>query len=274
MNCAAIPETLFESELFGHRRGAFTGAAEDRVGRFAEASGGTLVLDEIGTIRPGLQAKLLRVLESGEFQVVGESRSRVADVRVIAVTNEDLEARVREGAFRADLFYRLNIFPIRVPPLRERKEDIAPLARHFLARTGRGRAAAGARDAEISPETLEVLVGYDWPGNVRELRNVIERAGILAGAEKLSAALFRRILGPSSAPRAGAPPAPAATAEETLHIRTRVEALERDLIRQALAVSEGRKREAAEMLGIDPRNLAYYIRKHGLGDSRDEDDGA
>jgi len=262
LNCAAIPESLFESELFGHRRGAFTGATEDRAGRFAEASGGTLVLDEIGTLRPGLQAKLLRVLETGEVQVIGEARSRIVDVRVIAVTNEELAARVEEGAFRADLYYRLAIFPIEVPPLRERKEDIAPLSRHFLARAG--------RETELDAAGIATLRAYDWPGNVRELRNILERATILAGPDRIDADLLARVLGTAGARSRAAAVAPD---PDDLRIRTRTEALERELIAQALARSSGRKREAAELLGIDPRNLAYHLRKHGLIEPAAEGDG-
>ncbi len=255
VNCAAIPEPLFESELFGHRRGAFTGATEDRTGRFAEATGGTLFLDEIGTLHAGLQAKLLRVLESGEYQVIGDSRTRLADVRVVAVTNEDLEARVEEGGFRSDLYYRLAIFPIRVPPLREHRGDIAALAGHFLARLGHRE--------PLGEEALAALRGYGWPGNVRELRNIIERATLLAGEDRLDGALFRRILGPPTGDRAAVEDALGAD----LRIKPRTEALERTLIIEALAQTEGRKREAADLLGIDPRNLAYHLRKHGLGES-------
>ena len=245
LNCAAVSETLFESEFFGHRRGAFTGAVEDRRGRFAEAEGGTIVLDEIATLSPSMQAKLLRILETGEYQVVGESRTRVADVRVIAITNEQLEERVKEGAFRQDLFYRLNIFPIETPPLRERKEDILLLAEHFLGRA-------------LATESIDLLCSYDWPGNVRELRNVLERASILAGRELPDAALFRRILAPPSRPEP-------AVDESTLELRQRIETLERRLIVEALSRSAGKKRQAAEMLGIDSRNLSYYLKKHGLG---------
>lgn len=261
VNCAAIPESLFESELFGHRRGAFTGAAEDRAGRFAEAHGGTLVLDEIGTLRPALQAKLLGVLESGEYQVIGDARTRVADVRVIAVTNEDLPARVEEGAFRSDLYYRLAIFPIDVPPLRDRREDIAPLAAHFLRAWGRAET--------LDDAALGVLGGYDWPGNIRELRNILERSTLLAGPDPVDAERLRRLLGATATvARAGAahatPAESAADDAASLHIRERTEALERDLIRTALTRSGGRKKEAAELLGIDPRNLAYHLRKHGI----------
>ena len=261
VNCAAISESLFESEFFGHRRGSFTSAIADRMGRFAEAEGGTLVLDEIGTLRPEMQAKLLRVLETGEYQVIGESRTRIADVRVIAITNEDLPQRVREGAFRRDLYYRLAVFPIEVPPLRRRPADVPLLARHFLARA---RAAARSPVAPdegdlITPGAIEALAAYGWPGNVRELRNVMERAWILSAGRPVDAPLIHSILSASrmeeSDEEAGA---------GDLHIRRRVDALERKLIADALARSGGKRREAASLLGIDPKNMGYYLRKHGM----------
>ncbi len=250
VNCAAIPAELFESELFGHRRGAFTGAVSDRRGRFGEAEGGTLLLDEVGTLPLALQAKLLRVLESGEYQPVGDSRTRLAAARIVALTNEDLGERVREGTFRADLFYRLNVFPIEVPPLRRRKEDIPAIAAHLL------RGLRNAPDP-LDEDALAVLAAYDWPGNVRELRNVLERATIVAGAGgRVDAALLGRIL------------------ESTLHgsatgaggLREQLDAHERHLLLQALAQARGHRRAAAEALGIDPRNLSYYLRKHGLAE--------
>jgi DNA-binding NtrC family response regulator len=260
VNCAAISENLFESEFFGHRRGAFTSAVSDRAGRFAEAVGGTLVLDEIGTLRPEMQAKLLRVLETGEYQVVGESRTRVANVRVVAITNEDLASRVREGAFRKDLFYRLNIFPIEVPPLRKRKEDIPALALHFLgrARTVSGRPPAAPDEEVLPPAARRVLCDYDWPGNVRELRNVMERASILAGPRLIDAQLLEAIVGASARIDGGA------AGDADLNVRRRVDALERQLITEALSRAGGKKREAAALLGIDPKNLGYYLRKHGV----------
>jgi DNA-binding NtrC family response regulator len=255
VNCAAIPDSLFESEFFGHRRGAFSGAVADRVGRFQEAEGGTIVLDEIGTLRPEMQAKLLRVLESGEYQVVGESRTRIADVRVIGVTNEDLAARVRDGSFRADLYYRLNIFPIEVPSLRARKEDIGDVAAQLLERL-RPRSADGAARVVMTPEVVAVLESYDWPGNVRELKNVLERALIVAGSAPPDAALFRRILEATL-------PTPAAGVHDC-HLRTNLDALEKQLITKAIAQAGGVKKEAAALLGIDAKNLGYYLRKHGI----------
>ena len=259
VNCSAVSENLFESEFFGHRRGAFTGAVEDRAGRFAEAESGTLVLDEISTLDPAMQAKLLRVLETGEYAVVGESRTRVADVRVIAISNEDLQSLVGEGRFRADLFYRLNVFPVIVPPLRERKEDIPLLARYLFSRI----ASHAANGETLSEECMSTLSAYDWPGNVRELRNLVERAAILSGKSVPNAALFAGILGANRI-------APRKVSEDDLNIRRRVAALERQLVVEALSRAEG-KREAADLLGIDPRNLAYYLRKHKI--ARPDDEG-
>jgi DNA-binding NtrC family response regulator len=255
VNCAAIPGELFESELFGHKKGAFTGALDDRVGRFEEAERGTLVLDEIGTLRPDVQAKLLRVLDAQEYQPVGESRSRVADARIVAVTNEDLARRVEQGTFRPDLLYRLNVFPIVVPPLREHMEDIPEIVASLLERA---RAALpGAAPGELPGGVLDVLGSYSWPGNVRELRNVIERAVIVAGDAPLDASLVRTILESTLAPGAR-------LESGELHLRRNLDAREKELILKALARTGGRKREAAQLLGIDPRNFGYYARKHGM----------
>ena len=182
VNCASIPAELFESEFFGHVRGSFTGAHRDRVGRFELADGGTLFLDEVSEIPPALQSKLLRVLQDGEFTRVGEEATRRVDVRIIAATNRDLQAAVDTGRFRSDLFYRLSVFPLEVPPLRERRDDIPPLALHFLHLACRdsGRSTLSLRRAQA-----DALSDYDWPGNVRELRNVIERAVILSPGERL-----------------------------------------------------------------------------------------
>jgi DNA-binding NtrC family response regulator len=259
VNCAAITETLFESEFFGHQRGSFTGAVSDRVGRFGEAEGGTLALDEIAVLKPEMQAKLLRVLETGEYQVVGESRTRQADVRIIAITNEELAARVREGTFRADLYYRLNVFPIAVPALRERREDIPLLAEYYLRRARHNLGRPTPLETPLfGPDVVAVLQEYGWPGNVRELRNVMERASVLAGDSLPGAAELARILGKSGG---------AAEDELELNIRMRVDALERRLIGAALKRTRGRKREAAVLLGVDPKNLGYYLKKHGIAEA-------
>jgi len=184
INCAALPRELVESELFGHEKGAFTGATQQRRGRFELADGGTLFLDEVGELPLEAQAKLLRVLQEQEFERVGGTRSLRTDVRVIAGTNRDLQAQVGAGGFRSDLFYRLNVFPVTVPPLRDRREDIPPLVAHFLAKSARklGKAFEG-----VSPTFLERAMAYAWPGNVRELENAVERAAILARGSLLEA---------------------------------------------------------------------------------------
>lgn len=278
LNCAAVAESLFESEMFGHRRGAFTGATEDRVGVFAEAHEGTLALDEVGTLPMDAQAKLLRVLETGEYAPVGDPRRRRADVRVIAITNEDLAQRVKAGTFREDLYFRLNVVPIVVPPLRERKEDIRELATAFLDQIARREGGGRKR---LDEGALEALARHDWPGNVRELRNVLEHACVLTDGTVVRAALLDGILGASLWSDASvaeavsvAPATPAPTGEaasglrfgDDLTLRTQTEQFQRELLREALRRSSGRKTECARLLGVDPRNLAYYLRKHGLFD--------
>jgi two-component system, NtrC family, response regulator AtoC len=258
VNCAAIPSTLFESEFFGHRRGSFSGAVADRVGRFAEAKGGTIVLDEIGTLPLEMQAKLLRVLENGEFQVVGESRTRSTDARVIALTNENLAERVQKGEFRADLFYRLDVFPITLPPLRAHKEDLPEIAGALLAQIRRRSSTAAAFASELTPDALEVLGSYDWPGNVRELRNVLERAAILSRTRPLDGEHIRGLL-------ESALPLSTSAAPDDCNLRRNLDQLEKQLVLRALELSGGRKKDAAQLLGIDPRNLGYYLRKHALG---------
>jgi DNA-binding NtrC family response regulator len=259
-NCAAIPEGLVESEFFGHKKGSFTGATEDRQGRLEEARGGTLVLDEIEALKPDAQAKLLRVLESREYQRVGDAKPRRMDCRIVAASNEDLRARVAAGSFRSDLFWRLEVFPIHMPPLREHLADVPEIAVKMLerlrVRTGIPAPRGGDRlDAEVSG----LLTGYAWPGNVRELRNVLERALILAGPER---ALGAEILAPLLAQRA--PSAAPRGEPHSLNLRERREALERDLVARALESSGGQRKEAAHLLGIDPKNMAYYMKKHGL----------
>ncbi len=256
LNCAAIPTELFESELFGHRRGAFTGAHEDRSGRFEDARGGTLVLDELGTLQPAMQAKLLRVLDSGEYQPVGSSTQRRADVRIVASTNADLRASVAAGTFRADLYYRIAVFPIEMPALRERLDDLPELVQSILERIG-GHSLRSEHFAE--PELSGHLRAHDWPGNVRELRNLVERATILAAGPMELRALLPGLIGAQRQVRA----------ERTelgadLTLKQNLDALGRQLIQEALARSGGRKKGAAELLGVDSRNLGYYLRRHGV----------
>jgi DNA-binding NtrC family response regulator len=252
LNCAALPRELVESELFGHEKGAFTGALQQRRGRFELADGGTLFLDEVGELPLETQAKLLRVLQEREFERVGGTRSLKVDVRMIAATNRDLASQVAAGRFRADLFYRLNVFPVVVPPLRERREDIPRLVQHFAAKTARklGRPLEG-----ISPAFLERARAYGWPGNVRELENAVERAMILSRGPLLDGAPFL------SGSEAASPSAAAAPTEATL------EEVERIHIRRVLEGTrwtiEG-ERGAARILGLNPSTLRGRLRKLGI----------
>ena len=250
INCAAIPENLLESELFGHVRGAFTGATSDKVGLFEQANGGTLLLDEIGELPIGLQAKLLRVLQESEIRRVGDQKTRRVDARVLAATARDLEAEVRAGRFREDLFYRINVVVIELPPLRDRREDIAPLARHFVARL----AQRFGRPLSLSEDALAWLEQQEWPGNVRELENAIERAAVLSRKEILEAGEFR-----SEAPRASelAP-------SEGESLSEVVAAAERQAIASALRAANGNRREAAKQLGVSLRTLFYKIDRYGI----------
>ncbi len=233
VNCAAIPAGLFEAELFGHTRGAFTGATRDRGGWFVEAEAGTLFLDEVGSLPLDGQAKLLRALESGEVRALGATAVRKVDVRVVAATNEDLKARVEDGSFRRDLYYRLAVFPVLIPPLRDREEDLDALATRFAA------------PSVLAPAAARALHRHRWPGNVRELRNVIERARIVSRGARIE---------PSDIEL------PEAKSED-LDLRRRTQAFERQLFREALRRSDGKKRAAAELLGIDPSNWAYHAKR-------------
>jgi transcriptional regulator with GAF, ATPase, and Fis domain len=298
LNCAALPETLLESELFGHEKGAFTGAAATHPGRIEQAAGGVLFLDEVGEMSPGVQAKLLRVLQEREFQRLGGTRPLKANVRVLAATNRDLDVALARGQFREDLYYRLRVFEIRLPPLRDRREDILPMAEAFLEELGPavGRPAAG-----ISRQAHEALLSYPWPGNVRELRNVLERASILCDGglitlEHLPVGVGRgQPAGIGSLPRAGAgalrelpemgtgpavpggdgaalPPGslrpgsgsdPAAAAAFPPG-GVNLEMVERDLIAKALQEARNNRSRAARLLGISRSQLYYKIQKHGI----------
>jgi two-component system response regulator AtoC len=249
VNCAAIPETLLESELFGHVRGAYTGANSDKAGLFEQADGGTLLLDEIGEMPQPLQAKLLRVLQEGEIRRVGDQRSRLVDVRVLAATARDLAAEVHAGRFREDLYYRLHVVSIHLPPLRERHEDIAPLARHFAARL----AMRVGHPVALSEAAVGWLEAQPWPGNVRELENAIERAAVLSGKPVLDPADFSAT--PLRIVERG-------RVEETL--RAAVEAAEAAAIRAALEATGGNRRAAATRLGVSLRTLFYKIERYGL----------
>jgi two-component system response regulator AtoC len=255
VNCAAVPREMWESEFFGHRKGSFTGAIADRDGWFTLADKGTLFLDEIGAMPGDTQAKLLRALQEGEFHRLGDEQATRVDTRVVAATNANLEAEVKEGRFRPDLYYRLNVLQIQVPPLRDRPEDIAVLARTFAGEISR---RLGRPVPDIEPEAMGRLLAYSWPGNVRELRSVIERALVLHPGQGIGALdLAPEPVGPVVG---GAPPAPG----RELNLRDNLQDLERRLILDAHKRSQGVRREAARLLGIDPRNLAYYFRKHGL----------
>jgi two-component system response regulator AtoC len=258
VNCAAIPEALLESELFGHVRGAFTGAVGDHRGLFEEASGGTLFLDEIGDLPTGLQAKLLRVLQDGEIRRVGDRAVRRVDVRVVAATARDLEADVAERRFREDLFYRLNVVAIRLPPLAERPEDVPPLIRGLL---DRHCARLGRAVPQIEPQALRSLLDYSWPGNVRELSNALERALVVSrGGTIRRDDLPPAVLG-------GAPPRPPRSAEGELTLRAREGSLRAEIIREALLRARGNRREAAALLGISVRTLFYKLKEFRITDA-------
>jgi DNA-binding NtrC family response regulator len=254
VNCAALPETLLESELFGHERGAFTGADRDRVGRFEQASGGTLLLDEVGDMAPATQAKLLRVLQDQEFQRLGGTRTLRTDARIVAATNQDLEAKLRGGHFREDLFFRLNVIRIHLPPLRERPEDLMALSHHFLQRLA-SRLERPLRG--FTGPALERIRAHPWPGNVRELQNAIERAVLLAQGPRIAApdlSLFgERSPSESAGWRPELPP-------EGVSLRE----VERHLVLEALRRSGYVQKEAAALLGISRRKLNYMIQRMGI----------
>ena len=253
LNCAAIPETLIESELFGHKKGAFTGADRDKEGRFQAAGGGTLFLDEIGELPLPAQAKLLRVLQDGKITPVGGTEEIETDVRIIAATNRDLEEEVKETRFREDLFYRISVFPIRIPPLRERKIDIPPLAELFLNRFA-GRHGRGIKG--FTPRALANLLSHDWPGNVRELMNVIERAVILSRSDYLEERDFPGIGSPEATGKDGPDPG----------VRTGISLreMEKILIERTLADTESNRTHAARILGITRKTLLSKIREYGI----------
>jgi DNA-binding NtrC family response regulator len=257
VNCGAIPEELLESELFGHVRGAFTSAVSQREGRFALADGGTIFLDEIGDMSPNLQVKLLRVLQDRTFEPVGSSKSITVDVRVVAATNQDLERAIREGRFREDLYYRLNVIPIEVPPLRQRRDDIPLLAQHFLDVMHHEK---GTRVDSITDAALALLCRYDWPGNVRELENLIERVSVLRGEGEIRPEDLPAALRGHGGPAGTAPTIP----ESGLDFREVVDRFESELIRQALEQTQGNKNRAAQLLGLNRTTLLEKIKKKGL----------
>jgi DNA-binding NtrC family response regulator len=251
VNCAAIPETLLESELFGHVRGAFTGASTNKKGKFALADGGSILLDEIGTMSPVLQSKLLRVLQDREFEPLGSERSQQVDVRVIAATNRDLRQMVIDGTFQEDLFYRLNVIPIEMPPLRNRREDIQILTDHFIRKH---QQRTGKRVDRIDEGVREKLSAYEWPGNVRELENTIERAVVLSTDGVITSGLIS-VLGVAGTQPGTLP---------SLKLRTNIEWVEQETIRRALDSAGGVKKDAADLMGISQRALSYYLAKYKL----------
>jgi two-component system response regulator AtoC len=251
VNCAAIPDTLLESELFGHVRGAFTGATTTKKGKFALADGGWIFLDEIGTLTLPLQSKLLRVLQEREFEPLGAERTEKVDLRVIAATNRDLRQMVVDGRFQEDLFYRLNVIPIHIPPLRERRDDIPALVEHFVRKHAQ---RTGRRIERIDDGVLSALQQYDWPGNVRELENTIERAVVLSAGQVITARAIS-VLGPVSQQVSGLP---------SLKLRQNIEWVERETIRRALDSAGGVKKDAAELMAISQRALSYYLAKYRI----------
>jgi nitrogen regulation protein NR(I) len=267
-NCAAIPKDLLESELFGHERGAFTGAINTRIGRFERANGGTILLDEIGELLPSFQVKLLRVLQEREFERVGGSKTIKVDVRILAATNKNLEEETRCGNFREDLFYRLNVIPLHIPPLRERPEDIPVLIDYFLQYFSRKRKRETVR---VNQEVMDLFRQYPWPGNVREMENLIERMVILNDDELITAKdLPQRFQELSTVPRKedsrspsgpGESPPEGLLTDRSVNLNTLVEELEKSLINQALQKSRGVKSRAAELLGLKRTTLLEKIRK-------------
>ena len=247
VNCAAIPEGLLESELFGHEKGAFTGAAARKIGKFEQASGGTLFLDEIGDMAVQTQAKILRVLETRQCDRVGGNRPVCIDVRIVAATHRDLPAMIRQGTFREDLFHRLNVFPIHLPALRDRREDIPLLAERFLDAIRPG--------ARLSVEALQRLLAHDWPGNVRELKNTVERAAVLTGESEIR---------PEHLPGlTGMGPVEVQGSGEAVDLDARLEAYEKSMIEAALSRTGGVQARAAALLGIKERSLWHRVPQAG-----------
>ncbi|MBI5100595.1 MAG: sigma-54-dependent Fis family transcriptional regulator [Nitrospirae bacterium] len=252
INCSAIPENLLESELFGYRKGAFTGAASDKKGLITMADQGTLFLDEIGDMPIGLQAKILKVLESGEVMPVGDTKATFADVRLIAATNKNIEEQIKKGLFREDLYYRLNVIEVTVPPLRERREDIAALARHFTEKFSKEN---NKKVIDIADETMELLYGYSWPGNIRELRNVMERAVVLAGSDRIMPEdLPHKIRDQQGF-------------KSLVTLKDRLDHYEEKIIKDSLRVNDWNKEATSQELGVDLATLYRKIKKLGISDN-------
>lgn len=276
INCAAVPESLFESELFGHKKGSFTGAVQDKIGIFEQANNGTLFLDEVGDIPLNIQVKLLRAIQQKVFRPIGGTEDVTVDVRLICATNRNLEDLVSKGLFREDLFYRLNVIQIRLPALRERKEDIPTLAEHFLHRFS---LVMGKQIKSISKEAMRYLTNYAFPGNVRELENIIERAVALENQstilpESLPQKLLLQKDSVSSTPpplQNQTQPSPSAADGNNFDLEKGVENFERQHIMRALEETKGMKKKAAELLGISFRSLRYRIEKYGISDPNPEE---
>ncbi len=252
VNCSALPESLLESELFGHEKGAFTGALGRRIGKFEQANGGTIFLDEIGLMTPATQSKLLRVLQEREFERVGGNELVKVDVRVISATNKDLEEEMKKGEFREDLYYRISVFPIKLPPLRERRDDIPLLAAHFLQKYSKQE---GKNIEGITPDALDLMMAYHWPGNVRELENAMERAMVLANSTEISAKDL--------------PAAVRSLGEKRIYesdntLASWIEKLEEEALRQALLECEGNISQTAKKLGIGRATIYRKAKKYGL----------
>ncbi len=262
INCGALPETLLESELFGHVKGSFTGAIRDKRGLFVVADGGTFFLDEVSETSPAIQVKLLRVLQEREVVPVGGTKPTQVDVRVIAATNADLEARIKDGTFRADLYYRLNVIPIRIPPLRERRDDIPLLVMYILEKIG-------GKDLGVTDEAMEILTQYEWPGNVRELENIIERAVILADGKDISADSLNVSIFPENL-RRRARGEQVVTGGDLGVSGVTLEELERRYLLQTLEETGWKKKQAAEILGINPSTLYRKLQRYGV-ESDDSD---
>ena len=253
INCGALPESLLESELFGHMRGSFTGAVKDKEGLLTAAAGGTFFLDEIGEMSAATQVKLLRALQEREVIPVGATKTVRLDVRIMAATNRELEQEIERGAFRSDLYYRLNVIQLRLPPLRERPEDVPILAQYFLESHARGDGPA----PHISEETMDVLMQHDWPGNVRELENALERAVVVTGGGEIT---------PASLPERVREAPPRRLGSEDLAQNPTMEVVERAYILWVLQAEGGNKKRAAELLGIDPSTLYRKLSRYGIGD--------
>ncbi len=260
VNCGAIPENLLESELFGHKKGAFTDANRDKKGIFEEAHGGTLFLDEIGELPRELQVKLLRAIQEEKIRRLGDSEEIEIDARVVAATVRDLAAEAKTGRFREDLYYRLNVLPVHLPPLRERREDIPMLVEHFIRRHSEKHAHTGMRVEGVAPDAMELLLAYAWPGNVRELENTIERAMVLCDGPRIEAAVLEgKITAAAGKARSSLP-------ADEMSIKKTTRVIEEELIRRALQATGGNRTNAAKILEISHRALLYKIKEFGIED--------